>query len=104
MEPPLTLEQLEAAIDAAEHSLLPLQQGLEVVVVEARHLADAQAVIQAVRRGQAVVLQVGGMSETRGRRLVDFVGGGINAMDGQMHRVGPGVFVVGPALTRVERG
>ncbi len=74
----------------------------EMLVVAADRFEDAEAVIAAVRGGRSVVLNVAGLPEAVGQRLVDFVCGGITAMDGQVHRLGEEVFLLAPAMAHVE--
>jgi cell division inhibitor SepF len=74
----------------------------QMLVVAADRFADAEAVIAAVRGGRTVVLNVAGLPQAVGQRLVDFVCGGITAMDGQVHRLGEEVFLLAPALAHVE--
>jgi cell division inhibitor SepF len=74
----------------------------DLLVFMADRFEDAETVITAVRGGRSVVLNAAGLPDVVGQRLVDFVCGGITAMDGQVHRIGEGVFLMAPALARVE--
>lgn len=78
-------------------------EGPELVRVLASSFADAELVIRSVRSGRTVVLNAAGMRETEARRLVDFVSGGVVAMDGQIHRIGNGVFLFAPMLSLICR-
>ena len=73
----------------------------QMLVVAAHRFGDAETVIAAVRGGRTVVLNVAGLPQAVGQRLVDFVCGGISAMDGQVHRLGEEVFLLAPALAHV---
>lgn len=86
--------------------LTPRQSGADgspqMLVIEADHLEDAEAIIAAVRGGRTVVLNVPRLPEAAAQRLVDFICGAITAMDGQVRRLGEEVFLLAPALAHVE--
>jgi hypothetical protein len=73
-----------------------------MLVFAADRFGDVEAVIAAVRGGRTVVLNVAGLPAATAQRLVDFVCGGITAMDGQVQRLGEEVFLLAPALAQVE--
>ena len=74
----------------------------QMLVFAADRFEDAEAVIAAVRGGRTVVLNVAGLPEAVGQRLVDYVCGGLTAIDGQLHRLGEEVFLLAPPLAHVE--
>ena len=61
-----------------------------------------EAAIALVRSGRSVVFNVANLAQRGCQRVVDFVCGGITAMDGQVHRLGEEVFLLAPALASVE--
>ena len=73
-----------------------------ILVLHPRGLDDGQQAIEAVRRGQSVVLDASGLDTGLGQRLVDFTCGGITAMDGQSRRLGEAVFLFPAATSRIE--
>ncbi len=73
-----------------------------ILVLHPGGLEDGQAAIEAVRRGQSVVLDASGLDPGLGQRLVDFTCGGITAMDGQSRRLGEAVFLFTSARSRIE--
>ena len=73
-----------------------------ILVLHPRGLDDGQQAIEAVRRGQSVVLDASGLDPGLGQRLVDFTCGGITAMDGQSRRLGEAVFLFTAARSRIE--
>jgi cell division inhibitor SepF len=85
--------------------LTPRQSGddcsPQMLVFKADRFEDAEAVMAAVRGGRTVVLNVPGLPEAAAQRLVDFVCGGITAMDGQVRRLGEEAFLLAPALASV---
>jgi cell division inhibitor SepF len=76
----------------------------EVVVMTPARFEDAMAAVLAVQRLRTVVLQLGGMEPAEAQRTIDFVSGGVYALDGQSERLGETVFLFAPALVTIHRG
>jgi cell division inhibitor SepF len=75
----------------------------EVVVMTPARFEDAMAAVQAVQRLRTVVLQLEAMEPAEAQRTIDFVSGGVYAMDGQSERLGETVFLFAPALVTIHR-
>jgi cell division inhibitor SepF len=75
----------------------------EVVVMTPARFEDAMAAVQAVQQLRTVVLQLGEMEPAEAQRTIDFVSGGVHAMDGQSERLGETVFLFAPALVTIHR-
>jgi cell division inhibitor SepF len=56
-----------------------------------------------VQRLRTVVLQLAAMEPAEAQRTIDFVSGGVYAMDGQSERLGETVFLFAPALVTIHR-
>lgn len=80
----------------------PLAVGQQLQVFRPRHLDDARALITAVRRNQAVVLDSSAIRHLEAQRLIDYVCGGMNALAGQSHRIDADTFLFTPGHARVE--
>ena len=76
----------------------------QVLVMRPRSLEEAQRCVVEVRAGNTVVLSLSesGSSPEEDQRIVDFVSGGVHALDGKRARAGENVFVFGPVLTQLE--
>ncbi len=74
----------------------------EVVVLEPTNFSQAPEVIQYLRRGSSVVLNLYKLDEEQSQRLIDFVCGGIYAIDGSQRRVGEGVFLLVPSNVNIN--
>jgi len=70
---------------------------LKVEVFHCRGFDDAQAVALAVREQRTVLLQVDQLDPVEAQRVVDFVSGAIQALDGQSERLGETTFLFAPA-------
>ena len=81
---------------------LTVAGGHRVLVFHARHLQDAERVIQAVRENQAVVLNTATAMDGEAQRLIDFACGGMDAIDGQAHRLSAESFLFCPGHFGVE--
>ncbi len=75
----------------------------EVVVMTPARFEDAMAAVQAVQRLRTVVLHLGEMEPAEAQRTIDFVSGGVYAMDGQSERLADTVFLFAPALVTIHR-
>ena len=75
----------------------------EVVVMNPVRFEEAMAAVQAVQHPKTVVLHLGSMEPEEAQRTIDFVSGGVYAMDGQSERLGDTVFLFAPALVSICR-
>jgi cell division inhibitor SepF len=82
-------------------SATPLR-GARLLVFHPRQLEDAQALIRAVKAYQTVVLNASSADVGEAQRLIDFACGGMEAIDGQTHRIDAEMFLFTPASGRVE--
>lgn len=80
----------------------PAGESPTILVLHPQGMADGQRAIEAVRRGQSVVLDASALEPSLGQRLVDYTCGGIQAMDGQSRRLGDAVFLFTTALSHIE--
>ncbi len=77
-------------------------RGARLLVFHPRQLEDAQALIRAVKGNQTVVLHASSADAREAQRLNDFACGGMEAIDGQTHRIDAETFLFTPARGRVE--
>lgn len=74
----------------------------EVVVLEPTSFSQAPEVLQYLRRGSSIVLNLCKLDSEQSQRLIDFVCGGIYALDGSQRRVGEGVFLLVPSCVNIN--
>ena len=74
----------------------------EVVVMTPARFEDATAAVVAVQQLKTVVLHLGAMEPEEAQRTIDFVSGGVYAMDGQSERLGDTVFLFAPSLVTIS--
>jgi len=75
----------------------------EVTVITPCRFEDAMQAVVAVQQQKTVVLHLGAMVPEEAQRTIDFVSGGVYAMDGQSERLGDTVFLFAPALVTIHR-
>ncbi len=73
----------------------------QVLVMTPRSLGDARLVLQAIREQQTVVVNAAWLEDAPGQRLIDFVCGGLEALDGQVLRIDEEVFLFAPRTARL---
>ncbi|MDX1918521.1 MAG: cell division protein SepF [Candidatus Caenarcaniphilales bacterium] len=80
----------------------PFSATNEVVVLEPVSFSQAPDIIGYLRKGSSVVLNLCKIDPEQSQRLVDFVCGGIYALDGSQRRVGEGVFLLVPSSMNIS--
>jgi cell division inhibitor SepF len=75
----------------------------EVVVFHPTRFDDAQAIVMAVRELQTVLVHASAMPAEEAQRLIDFVAGGVAAMDGQAQCLDDLTFVFAPEIVSITR-
>jgi cell division inhibitor SepF len=74
----------------------------EVLVITPNSLEEAHQAILAVRERKVVVLQAGHLEPDEAQRTIDFVAGGVSALDGQAERLDETTFVFAPCTVNVS--
>ncbi|MDX1920568.1 MAG: cell division protein SepF [Candidatus Caenarcaniphilales bacterium] len=74
----------------------------EVIVLEPTSFNQAPDVLQYLRRGSSIVLNLCKLDAEQSQRLIDFICGGIYALDGSQRRVGEGVFLLVPNSVNIN--
>lgn len=75
----------------------------ELTVITPGRFEDAMTAVQEVQRQKTVVLHLGAMQPEEAQRTIDFVSGGVYAMDGQSERLGETVFLFAPTRVAIQR-
>ena len=75
----------------------------EVVVFNPIRFEEAQTIVMAVRDLKTVLVNAGAMDRGEAQRLIDFVAGGVSAMDGQAECLDEVTFVFAPDMIRLRR-
>ena len=75
----------------------------EVVVITPAHFDEAIHAVRAVQQLRTVVLHLGAMPTHEAQRTIDFVSGGVCAVDGQAERLDASVFLFAPSGVAIHR-
>lgn len=75
----------------------------ELVVWHPSHFEDGAAIVSAVRENKAVLVHAGAMERGEAQRLIDFVAGGVSAIDGQAECLDALTFLFAPALVAISQ-
>ena len=74
----------------------PKFKGYEVKVIEPRTFEDAATIVQQLRSGKTIVLNLHLLDKEQSQRTIDFFCGAAHALDGKPQKVGDLVFVFTP--------
>ena len=75
----------------------------QVTILRSRRLSDAQNAVEAIRQRHCVLLQLDDADPAEAQRIIDFLGGAISALDGQVERIGDSTVLFSPAGVSVSR-
>jgi cell division inhibitor SepF len=75
----------------------------EVVVLCPSCFDEASEAVLAVQHLKTVVLHLEGLDPLEAQRIIDFVSGGVYAIDGQSERLGDSVFLFAPSIVSISR-
>lgn len=73
----------------------------EIVTLEPQSYEDAKEIAAHFRQGVPVIVNIGAISETDARRMVDFMIGLKEGLEGGIRRVTPKVFLLSPSNVSV---
>lgn len=77
-------------------------QDTEIVVFHPRLKKDAQKVLEVLQQRKPIMVNLGNLSSTERQRFVDWVSGGINAIDGRIVWIGNLTFLFVPSHVKVS--
>jgi Uncharacterized protein conserved in bacteria len=75
---------------------------IKMIVVEPESFEEVQAIVDHLKNKRAVILNLEETEKTTARRLADFLGGAIYALDGTMQRVSGSIFLFTPPHIEVS--
>ncbi|MEB3213060.1 MAG: cell division protein SepF [Leptolyngbyaceae bacterium] len=74
----------------------------ELVVMEPHVFEEIPEAILALRERKTVILNLTNMDADQAQRSVDYVAGGVFAIDGHQERIGPNVFLFTPSCVQIN--
>jgi cell division inhibitor SepF len=73
-----------------------------MAVLEPHSFEDVQEICDHLKQRRPVIVSVEALDKDLSRRIIDFVSGTTYAIDGQVQRVGDGIFVFAPSNVLIE--
>jgi len=83
--------------------VVSMQQGMSVpdpmrmMLLQPQSFEDTQMVIDNLREGKSVIVNLENMNQGTAQRVLDFISGAIYALDGDMRKVSKGIFLCAPS-------
>ncbi len=74
----------------------------ELIVMEPRMFEEIPEAILALRERKTVILNLANMDADQAQRSVDYVAGGVFAIDGHQERIGTNVFLFTPSSVQIN--
>lgn len=71
-------------------------QGVRMVLMEPRSYEEAQEIADHLRSRRGVVLNLQRVTQEQAKRIVDFLSGTVYALNGDIQKIGPGIFICVP--------
>jgi len=73
-----------------------VRSGYEVKVIEPRSFEESLEIVNNLREGRSVILNLHLLDAEQSQRIVDFLSGATHAIDGHQQKIGDGVFIFTP--------
>ncbi|CAH1854358.1 cell division protein SepF [Convivina praedatoris] len=68
----------------------------KIALFEPKVYSDSRAIASQVLGGEAVIVNFTQIDEGQAKRILDFLGGSVYAVDGEIERIGQSIFLVTP--------
>ena len=69
----------------------------EVFVIRPQAFDDAQTVVDFMKRGKVIVINMEGLQLEPAQRIIDFIGGACDALDGSIQGISNNIFIAAPS-------
>jgi cell division inhibitor SepF len=83
------------------YSLTNSNKTLKMIIIEPTEFEEVQSIVDHLKNKRAVILNLEETDRTIARRIADFIGGAIYALEGTMQRVSGSIFLFTPAHIEV---
>ncbi|HEY8464520.1 MAG TPA: cell division protein SepF [Bacillota bacterium] len=88
-----------------EHSKLVTiansNKAVKMIIIEPQNFEEVQTIVDHLKNKQTVILNLEETDKTTARRIADFLGGAIYALDGTMQKISGSIFLFTPANIEV---
>ena len=76
--------------------------GSKMVLLEPRAMSESQQIADHLRNRDTVVVNLKRVTSDQAKRIIDFLGGTIYAIDGKIEKIGGGIFLCTPKNVSVQ--
>ena len=76
--------------------------GAKMILLEPRAYSEAQQIADHLKKRNTVVVNLKRVTSEQAKRIVDFLGGTIYAINGKIQKIGPGIFLCAPNNVSVQ--
>ena len=76
--------------------------GAKMILLESRAYSEAQQIADHLKKRNTVVVNLKRVTSDQAKRIVDFLGGTIYAIDGKIQKIGGGIFLCAPNNVSVQ--
>jgi len=88
--------------DLTAAEALTEEGGAKMILLEPRAYSEAQQIADHLKKRNTVVVNLKRVTSDQAKRIVDFLGGTIYAIDGKIQKRGGGVFLCAPNYVSVQ--
>jgi len=74
----------------------------KVAVIQPRAYEEVEQIADHLKERQPVIISLDGLDKAVSRRIIDFVSGTTYALDGTIHRIGEGIFLLAPINVAID--
>jgi len=88
--------------DLTAAEALTEEGGAKMILLEPRAYSEAQQIADHLKKRNTVVVNLKRVTSDQAKRIVDFLGGTIYAIDGKIQKIGGGIFLCAPNNVSVQ--
>ena len=97
-----TTEDEFYTMDVAEAYKDNNSEGNKMILLEPRAYSESQQIADHLKKRNTVVVNLKRVTSDQAKRIVDFLGGTIYAIDGKIQKIGGGIFLCAPNNVSVQ--
>ena len=88
--------QTNANVSSSQFGNFGIQSNSNIIMVEPKSYGEIQQVVDYLKQGQTVAVNLEGLSSTDMDRILDFLSGAIYGLNGSIHRWNGDLFLLAP--------
>jgi len=86
-------------------NIIPMNPNMptgEMIISEPKSFDEAATIVESLRTGKSVIINLINMNKEQAQRLVDFVAGATYAISGNQQKIGEGIFIFTPKTIHIN--